>query len=193
MNSRLIILCLLIAAAMPLGCITDRPFDPAATQPATVIDAKLATSEYWLAQPITEQVTHADFTTVWETCEQVAHDYFFKIARRNFRSGLLTTEPAISKQLLEFWRKDAGTPEDVKEASIAAIRRTIYFQVTKNSDGGYSVAPKVIVERESRVDPKFRAEETDLPVTYWYALRRDSAMESQLAAAIRQKLSAPAK
>src|SRR5437868_57642 len=144
MNSRFIILVLLVAAATPLGCITDRRFDPAATQPATVIDPKLGTSEYWLAQPVNAEVALADFNTLWEGCEQVAHDFFFKIGRRNFRAGLLTTEPAISKQMLEFWRHDGDTEYDVKEASMAAIRRTIYFQFTKNSDGGYTVAPKVI-------------------------------------------------
>jgi hypothetical protein len=185
--SSILSLCLLLP-----GCITG-PQHPAATQPSTAIDPKLATKEYWLAQPVTTEVTYKDFTTLWNACEAVARDYFFAIDRRDYRAGLLSTEPLISKQYLEFWRKDAVTAKDVREDTVGGVRRTIYFQFAQNPDGSYTVAPKVLVERESRVDPKYRSPDSDLPSTYWYALRRDSNLEIALTSAVRERLDRAAK
>ena len=171
------------------GCIGKRPANPAATQPATAIDPKVAEAWYWLDQPATAQVSGRDLAVLWETCEAVAREYLFRIDRRDHRAGMLSTEPMISKQFFEPWRKDAGTINDVKEASVATIRRTIYFQFTHNADETYTVVPKVVVERHSKVEGKHRTEE-DMPSSYWYALRRDAVMEGKLAGSIRRKLEA---
>jgi hypothetical protein len=178
--------CLLAAAGG--GCIGKHPENPAATQPVTNVDPALATHEYWLAQPGKAEVAHGDFTTLWEASEDVARQYLFSIDRRNFRSGLLTTKPLVSKQWFEPWRKDAVTVQDVKEASLATIRRTVYFQFKQNPAGGYTVEPKVVVERESKVDPKYRDPDSQLPPMYWYAVRRDPGLEEKLAESIRKKL-----
>lgn len=169
------------------GCIGKRPANPAATQPVTEVDEKTARPYYWLAQPATEQVSAKDFMTLWETCERVAQSYLFRIDRRDFRAGMLTTEPTVSKQFFEFWRKDAGDWQDVKEASVGTIRRTIYFQFSQNLDGTYSVGPKVLVERQVRVERKLLLD-SETPAVYWYALRRDTKMEMALAGAIRKRL-----
>ena len=193
---RIALFAIAAAGLISPGCIKDHPFNPAATQPVTVVDPQLADANYWRNQPASVEVSLNDLTTLWDTCEWVARDYFFKIDRRDHRSGLLTTLPLISKQWFEPLRKDGVTTYDVKEASMAAIRRTIYFQFTAKPEGGYSVAPKVVVERESRVDPKYRSQDaerdrdksTDLPVTYWYAVRRDAGLEARLAQSIRERL-----
>src|SRR3954465_2084342 len=97
------------------GCIGNRPSNPAATQPVTMVDPQLAEQNYWLAKPATVEV-RGQFKPLWEASEQTAHEFRFSIDRRDQRSGLLTTEPMISKQWWEFWRKDAGTFQDTKEA-----------------------------------------------------------------------------
>lgn len=170
------------------GCIDSHPSNPAATQPVTNVDPKLATKEYWLAQPTVTEVTYKDFNVLWNTCEQVARDYFFKIDRRDYREGLLTTEPLISKQYLEFWRRDARTGYDVREDNIAGVRRTIYFQFARNPDGSYTVTPKVIVERQSRIDSKYRDPDSDQPASYWYPIRRDGNLEVALTKSLRERL-----
>ena len=80
------------------GCIKGRPFNPAATQPVTVVDPQLADANYWRNQPATVEVAYSDLTNLWDTCEAVAKDYFFKIDRRDHRLGLLSTHPLIGKQ-----------------------------------------------------------------------------------------------
>lgn len=175
----------LLFVLLAAGCIGHRPSNPAATQPVTNVDPALAEKEYWLAQPTTAEVRGA-FEPLWEACEDAAHEFLFKIDRRDQRSGLLTTQPMITKQWWEWWRKDAGRFRDTQEATLASIRRTIFFQFKKDGDA-YSVTPKVLVERESKVDPKYKSD-IEGPSTYWYSLRRDEALEKKVAKAIREHL-----
>jgi hypothetical protein len=168
------------------GCINHRPATPAATQPVTAVDPALAEKEYWLARPAVVEVRGA-FDPLWEASEETARDFLFRIDRRDQRSGLLTTEPMISKQWWEFWRKDAGTFHDTQEATLANIRRTIFFQFKKDGDNAFSVTPKVLVEKESKVDAKYR-QDIEGPNTYWFSLRRDEVLEKKVAETIRKRL-----
>ncbi len=181
---------LLLAPLAMSGCITGRS-NPSATQPATTIELKRATVDYWLAQPAAARVTGRDFNVLWDTCEQVARRWFFKIDRRDYRARILSTEPVISKQFFELWRKDAGTADDVKEASLGTVRRTIFFEFSQDRDGAYTVTPKVVVERQLRVDPKYHLDPQQV-MLYWYALRRDRVMEQNLAQAVREAMVAKA-
>jgi hypothetical protein len=182
-------LLLLMSVALS-GCITGRS-NPSATQPATSIELKRATVDYWLAQPATARVEARDINLLWDTCERVARRYFFRIDRRDYRARVLSTEPVISKQFFELWRKDAGTAEDVKEASLGTVRRTIFFEFAQNKEGGYTVSPKVVVERQSRVDSKYHLDPQQITL-YWYALRRDKVMEQNLAQSVREAMFAKA-
>jgi hypothetical protein len=173
------------------GCTGHRRANIAATQPVTAVDPQLAEKEYWLARPAVAEV-QGDFEPLWEASQQAAHDFLFRIDRRDQRSGLLTTEPMISKQWWELWRKDAGTFRDAQEATLSNIRRTIFFQFSKDGDNAYRVAPKVVVERESKVDPKYK-EVIEGSDSYWYALRRDEVMEKKVASSIKKHLDRAAK
>lgn len=177
-----------LAGALP-GCI-NKPQNAATTRPVTDADPRMAEAGYWLAQPATTEITHADFQALWDACERVARDHLFAISRRDFRAGLLSTEPMLSKQWFEVWRKDSVRVSDVEENSLGGVRRSIHFQFTPNPDGSYTVAPKVVVERHSTVEAKYRTDEAeeDYGSNYWYATRRDPAYEVRLADAIRDRL-----
>ncbi len=153
--------------AMAGGCMGKRPANLATTRPVTDVDPQLAENDYWLAKPASVEV-RGDFEKLWQASEDAAHEFLFKIDRRDKRSGLMTTEPLISKQFWEFWRKDVGTLRDANEATLAS-------------------APKVIVEKDSKVDPIYKAD-IEGPSTYWYAMRRDEVVEKRVAAAVRKKL-----
>lgn len=185
-------ICLGIAAIV--GCKTSSTTTPGADQPAfkenpksTDIEPKTASPEYWMAQTATSELTFGDFQKLWDGCESVAFDYLFRISRRDYRSGLMTTEPMVSKQWFEPWRKDTTTVRDVEENSLGGVRRTIYFQFAKNPDGTFTVAPKVLVERQTKIDPKHRNpdDENDM---YWYAIRRDTELEIRIVTDLKKKL-----
>ena len=69
---------------------------------------------------------------------------------------------------------------------MGSIRRTIFFQFKKDGDS-YTATPKILVEKESKVDPKYKSE-IEGPATYWYALRRDEVLEKKVAKSIREHL-----
>jgi hypothetical protein len=154
---------------------------------STDIDPKTASPEYWLSQNATSELTFGDFQKLWDGCESVAFDYLFRISRRDYRGGLLTTEPMVSKQWFEPWRKDSTSTRDVEENSLGGIRRAIYFQFAKNPDGSYTVAPKVLVERQTKMDPKHTSPDEE-NTQYWFAIRRDATMEIRIVGELRKKL-----
>lgn len=186
-----------IAAAVT-GCAgkgkTGMPGSAAAAPPvrrATDVDPALADPAYHLAQPAVATVRHGDFTALWDAAEEVARTRLFAIDRRDYRGGRLTTQPMVSKQWFELWRRDAGTGSDVAEASLGPVRRTIHFEFAQDpaaAGGAYGVSPKVLVERQAVVEGRYVPELGERPGVYWYALRRDHAMEQDLAAALRARL-----
>jgi hypothetical protein len=206
----LITLCLI--GCLLAGCITS-PQRPSATQPSTAVDPILAEPSYWLAQPPTATVSSPDFDHLFKVCETVARDFLFKIDRIDYRQGLLTTQPLVSGQWFEPWRRDARTDYDRAESSLATTRRTIRFEFSRQSDDTWQVTPKVLVERQSISEKRITAvvkyrnvftlpqgirarpygsRETDvgvaLPERYWYPLRRDATFERALAEAVQKRL-----
>jgi hypothetical protein len=208
----LAIWCALVALGS--GC-TSHPQQPAATQPATVVDLATTQPSYWLDQPAAASVTAADFQKLWSACDETARDFLFKPDRQDFRGGVLTTEPMVSAQWLEPWRADARTAYDRTESSIATIRRTIRFEFKRLIDDTYEVTPKVLVERQSLAeqritsvvlyrsaftrpvrdrDRQYGTRESDvgviLPARYWYPIGRDEEFEKALAQKVQKKLKA---
>lgn len=188
------------------GCILKTP-DPSVTR-VTQVDAKQATPDYWLAQPAVVHVDCDDFFKLWHTCRVVAHNRFFIIDREEYREGLMTTRPLVSKVAMEVWRRDAVTVPDIEVSTLATMRRTIFFQINRRAGGGFSVEPRVLVERFASAERRLTAiteyhtafggprpygsAENDqgiaLPTDYWYATGRDNALERDLAASIQSDL-----
>jgi hypothetical protein len=198
--------------ALCSGCITGLQH-PAATQPATEVDPATTQPSYWLEQPESATVESGDFEKLWSACEQVARDFLFRIDRVDYRSGVLTTQPMVSAQFFEPWRRDNRTLYDVMESSIATIRRTVRFEFQRIAENRWRVTPKVLVERQSLAERRVTSvvyyrgvfgsvtgtrqigtRESDvgivIPGRYWYPLRRDIRLEQAIARAIRSKLPA---
>lgn len=186
------------------GCATKPP----STHRATDIDLATTQPFYWLDKPSAATVGNFQFQPLWDACEKVAREYLFQLDRQDYRLGLITTKPMISKQLLEPWRKDAGTFHAVLANSLATIRRTLRFEIDRDDDGLYVVKPKVLVEQETILERRITSasqyrtafsgpavgsrtaldQETEIPIVYWTPIGRDSEMEIHIAAAIGNKL-----
>jgi hypothetical protein len=195
------------------GCISGSSTAVEADR-ATGINPATTQPSFWYDQPDTGSVSSGDFDRLWDVCAGVARDHFFEIDVRDYRAGLLVTEPMVSGQWFEPWRTETRTFDDVMESSMASIRRTIRFEFTRNADGAWSVAPKVLVERQEIAEKRitsvilyrnlfmppsrarYRASgtaESDqgiyLPERYWYPVKRDAAFEAALVREIEQRLS----
>lgn len=211
---------ILVFLLLFLGCI-NKPQNPAATQPATAIDPATTQPSYWLSQPAAAQVHATDFDHTWNACKSVARGYLYTLDREDYRDGLITTVPMISKQWFEPWRPDTGTVGAMLANSTSAFRRTLRFEIDRNTDNTFTVTPKVLVEREALLErrvtdvsqyrlafagaglkqsPRYSntfdsgVNPDIVPFKYYYPVARDTEMEKQVAQRLRNTLdkSAPA-
>jgi hypothetical protein len=194
------IVCLTLAL-LPTGCIIGREH-PAATQPATAIDPKSAQPAFWLDQPAVVKITAADFDQLWNACRESARAAGFTIDRSDYRAGLITTLPLVSRQVYEFWRGDVATHHDLTQSTLGTMRRTVRFDIRRLEDGTYQAEPKVLVERDSMIERRITSVDqyqnvfsiqtidvaretektgTEIPSEYWYSVGRDPALERRLA------------
>lgn len=179
------------------GCLSS--VKPTA-QVATNIDPKTAEPSYWWGQEAYSKVYGNNFEALWNGAERAARNRFFDLDRQDYRDGVLTTVPLVSKQDWELWRRDVVDKNDLDLSSTSTIRRTIRFDIRKRDDGGYIAEPKVLVERLSLngkritavvdygsafapqpTEPNTGPGDPVPPNMYWYAIGRDTALEKVLA------------
>jgi hypothetical protein len=199
----------LLGAGSLIGCEhVDQ--SPAITQ----TDQKLAQPAYWLNQPANASVKSDNYEDLWEACVEAARYRGFKPDLQDYREGILITQPLVSKQIFEVWRRDVTALDDQVESTLATTRRIIRFEITRDSaDGGgaadtFTCVPKVLEQHyaaaERRITAIQRYREAfsltnvqgskerdrgiDIPPEYWYTTARDAAMEKQLAQAIESRV-----
>jgi hypothetical protein len=202
----------ILVFALFIGCI-NKPQNPAATQPATAVDLATTQPSYWLTQPAAAQVKANDFDALWQACKSTARGYLFALDREDYRGGVITTKPMVSKQWFEPWRPDTGTLAGMMENSTATMRRTLRFEIDRGDDGSFTITPKVLVERQTLLERRISGtaqyrsvfvgpgaparysvnledgSELDLPVKYWTPVGRDTEMEKHVAQRLRADLS----
>lgn len=184
------VLSVLTLAAGLAGC-TSAPPRSAATQPSGV------------------SVATTDFERLMKVTDDVSRDLLFTPAVQDFRSGLYRTEPMLSAQWFEFWRRDTQTASDLAESSLARIRRTLTVRIEKDAGGQFVAKPEVLVERYSLAErrlttaagyrsifrERYRPTGNSLtdagiaaPDAYWYAVGNDPELERYVAQKIQQRL-----
>ncbi|HZL34462.1 MAG TPA: hypothetical protein VFC78_04070 [Tepidisphaeraceae bacterium] len=199
-------LCCLLACGVG-GCMVFKPVNPKAA-PATAVDAKLANSEYWFNLPAVEHVKANNFDLLWDACRRAAITSSFEIDRTDYRLGLMTTKPLVSRQFFEFWKGDVADGRSELDSNEATRRRVVHFEIHKSKGGGYVCEPKVVVEHYAMPERRITSvtqyldvfsitrplssQTTDegqpMRIEYWYAERRDNAMEHKLAKKLRSYL-----
>jgi len=200
---QLLCICLLAAAG---GCIFYKT-DPSA-KPVTAVDPYLAAPDYWWNQPAKEKASCRDFDKLWNACKGELYVRLFPLDREQYREGLLSSEPVVSAQFFEPWRRDTATIGDLAESSLSSIRRTVHIEVSRNPDGTFVASPKVLVERFTFAERRLTSisqyhqafggsrafsDSTDLTgallqAVYWYPVRRDLNLEKAMATSIQQAI-----
>jgi hypothetical protein len=186
------------------GCILSKPTASLVTN----VDPSQALPDFWWNKPGVVQVSHPDFEKLWSACKGEMYIRLFTLDREQYREGLLTSEPLISKQIFEPWRQDVLSVHDQIESSLATIRRTVHFEVLRLPDGTYQATPKVLIERYASAERRLTTitqyhqafsgprtfndapDQSGEPVAadYWYPLRRDTDLEKLMAESIRRRL-----
>jgi hypothetical protein len=205
-----VLVAITVLATTETGCIVGRQ-NPAATQPATSVDPNTAKPAYWLDKPPVAHVRSTNFDALWTACRLAAEADGFVIDRRDYREGLLTTQPLLSKQFYEFWRGDVRDAHDLAQSSLGMMRRTVRFKIDRLPEGVYQATPQALVERNTLLQRRITSVDqyqsafsiqqqdaireseksgADIPAEYWYPVARDRALERQLADATRDRLPA---
>ncbi|CAN5384188.1 hypothetical protein BH10PLA1_BH10PLA1_11100 [soil metagenome] len=187
------------------GCVNG-PSRPVNAE--TAVKRDTATIQYWIDQPATIRVTADNYDQLWRACDRVAHRYLFAIDRTDYREGLLTSQPMISKYFTEFWRSDVVTAADMANSTLATYRRTLRYEMRPTPDGKFEAAVKVIVERSTSFERRvttaiqyrdafsgfspgteFYAEDGSVqPAQTWYAVGRDLALETEIGKRVQDSL-----
>jgi hypothetical protein len=160
-----------------------------------------------LPAPVVNPVAADDREKLFDACERVARELHFTIARRDFRGGVLTTEPMTSAQFFEPWRRELRTASDVAESSLATVRRTLRFDIT--AQGGQFIAtPTVTVERFAQTERRMTSSATygsafkrttatgsreldagvSIPRAYWYETGKDADLAAYAADRVRDAI-----
>jgi len=200
---------LLTALSILASCASPSTSKAPSTQSALKsIPAERGTADYWFKQPAVASVASSDYRKLWDACAKTLRDDQFDIDDQDYRDGVLTTWPMVSKQVFEIWRSDAGTSYDVIQNTLQTIRRSARFEFSRDPDGLYVAKPKVLIEQSSHPERRLSTvsqapqaftpfgetatritdEGAVVPNRYWFAMRRDEAMERQLANSVREKL-----
>lgn len=172
---------------------------------STDIDPVQATATFWWDKPAQAKVTVPDFDKAVAACRGAMQFRMFSMDRFDARAGTLTSLPVVGAQWFEPWRQDNTTTGDVLRSSMATYRRTVRFDIIRTPDGRYTVAPKVLVERQTVIGQRISgsvggyqryiyADQTpfglrddagkSVPTDYWYAVGRDYNLELELVEAV---------
>ncbi len=209
MKGTLFSFAILLPTLLLAACATNPAENAPTTRPAFLsAPATEANSDYWFNKPAVASVESPDFQKLWTACRATAINDQFEIDQEDYRLGLLTTYPMISKQFFEFWRSDAGDLHGVAWDSLQTIRRTIRFDFTRQPDGSFIVYPKVLIETSAHPERRITSQAqysqafnsasenptivndqgVSVPTRYWYSVGRDDAMEKELANSVHEKL-----
>jgi hypothetical protein len=197
----------LILLAAFAGCASPSPNAVPSTQP---IEAKVLPPAS--TQPSNVGVAGEDFDRLWQASDAVARSLLFRPGLQDRRGGVYQTEPMLSAQWFEPWRRELRTADAHVQSSVATIRRTLTVKIDRQPDGTFLAKPEVVIERYSlserrvtssagyhsvfrernRRSASYGTAESDaglvLPDSYWYAVGNDPDLERYVADKIRGRL-----
>ena len=158
-----------------------------------------------IEQPQTARLTFsADrYPAVFEAAVETLRDNGYRISRRDYRFGTITTYPKEAATAAEFWIDDATTTAQRTADTLNAQQRTVTVRVEQpEGEPGYSLTVEVLVQRLQRPDrylthsasPRITRTYTGTPMhlkdqgidgPYAQKLDRDPLLERRLIEAIK--------
>lgn len=104
-------------------------------------------------QPQSARLTFAAdrYPAVFEAAAETLRSQGYRIARRDYRFGTITTYPKEAATRAEFWVDDATTRHQGRADTLNAQQRTITVRVEQpGEEPGYALTVEVLVQRLQR-------------------------------------------
>jgi hypothetical protein len=90
---------------------------------------------------------------VWEGMKDVLRRDLFTLDRVDRHGGVITTRPEISRQLFEFWRRDARSLYEKLKSGINPLRRYVVVRATPDEDLPGTTLLEVAVYKQRLTSP----------------------------------------
>ena len=96
-------------------------------------------------------IYHATYDNIWQQAMKLLTDTGFRLDRKDYRLGILTTQPLPSAQWIEFWKPQQTTFKNALENSVNMQQRTVRLSISAVPDKPdfYEIAIQVLVERQN--------------------------------------------
>ncbi len=188
---------------------TTTATQPAATQPITLATTAPTTSpaRHKIVKTIdpnqtTRFVYEATYDHIWQRGQALLTTMGFRIDRRDYRLGVMSTVPLINPEIAEPWRRDQTGFWHALENTVNNQRHTIRITISAVPDKPefYEIAVQAMVERQSnpsevlggpifaegsgfgRNPVTLRSDYTgnDKTGDYWTIIGRDPAIEKKI-------------
>lgn len=157
-----------------------------------------------LTTPNPFQIDDREYARVFDASILVLRDYGFRVDRKDYRFGVITTMPLDSPTILEPWRGLNSTADQASEATLNSDRRIVRVNLEPDPTGQPDYLLRVEVTVERRQQPQRRLtgstdgyrllgslsrtpgewSQRGIGSTYWTPISRDPYLEERLLAAI---------
>jgi len=96
-------------------------------------------------------VYKADYDNIWQQATVLLNRTGFLLDRKDYRLGVLTTQPLPSCQLVEVWKPDQTTAKNAIENTMHNQQRKVRLTISPvmGKPDFYEIAIQVLVERQS--------------------------------------------
>jgi len=95
---------------------------------------------------------------LWNAANETLRRHRFQLDRVDRRSGVITTIPLTSQSIVEFWRHDVDTWQDLWESTLNPLRRKVTINFGRDENGNWtSIAVAVNKQRLSSPDRQFNS------------------------------------
>lgn len=133
------------ASAPSQTMAASAPATAAATQPGHMVTKVIDPNQ------TTRFVYKATYDTIWQQATLLLNKLGFTVDRRDYRLGVLTTQPLMSSQIVEFWKPQMVDATDTMENTINSQRRIVRLTISKveGKPDFYEIAVQVLVERQN--------------------------------------------
>jgi hypothetical protein len=105
-------------------------------------------------------IYRANYDDLWNASMLLLADLGYTIDRRDYRLGVILTQPEFSAHLIEPWRRDQTTAAAAAENTMHSQRRSVRITIQKAPNPAfYEVAVQVLIDRE--INPRESVGEYD--------------------------------
>lgn len=186
---------LIAAAAWLIGCAGQ----PKHTEQASQEEAPVGLEAKATTFPVEQYPDH------FNAAVEVLRAEGYRVARRDYRFGTITTYPRESSTALEFWNDRPATAEQARSSTLNAQQRRVKVTIQKSgTEGLYVMRVEVVVERLQRPArylthsatglltadyeaPPAHLQDRGIDGPYAQVLTRDPHLEAYFAAQIARK------